>query len=216
MATAVTRCISNVPDDMKPFYALGINVALQTGFQLKTVLSPEEMAVMVSGYSDSMQDKVENPNDILKAHGTTLNDILTGRADNTLSSEKARGADHAEQYVAENPSAVRTESGLVFHETTAGTGDHPEPGIDVLVHYHGTYIDGKVFDSSMDRGEAVKFPSNQVIKGWQEGLALMKAGSKATMVIPSDLAYGDTGSPPAIPPGATLVFDVELIEIFNK
>ena len=107
-------------------YTIGINVALQTGFQLKTVLSPEEMAVMVQGYSDSMQDNVQNPNDILKAHGSTINDILTGRADNTLSSEKDKGVAYADKYIEENSSAVRTESGLVFHETATGTGDHPE------------------------------------------------------------------------------------------
>jgi FKBP-type peptidyl-prolyl cis-trans isomerase len=81
------------------------------------------------------------------------------------------------------------------------------------VHYHGTLIDGTVFDSSVERGEPIKFPLRNVIKGWQEGLALMRKGGKATLVMSSELAYGDNGSPPVIAPGATLVFDVELLEI---
>lgn len=81
------------------------------------------------------------------------------------------------------------------------------------MHYHGTLSDGTVFDSSVERGEPLKFPLSNVIAGWQEGVAMMKAGGKATLVVPSDLAYGDSGSPPVIPPGATLRFDVELIEV---
>ena len=90
-----------------------------------------------------------------------------------------------------------------------------QPTLDstVVVHYHGTLIDGTVFDSSVNRGEPIKFPLRNVIKGWQEGVAMMKTGGKATLVLPAEIAYGDTGSPPVIAPGATLVFDVELIEV---
>lgn len=91
------------------------------------MLTAEEMAVMVAGYSDSMQGKVENPNDILKKHGTAINEILTDRADNTLVAEKGRGSTHAEKYLEDHPDAVRTDSGLVFHETAAGTGRAPTP-----------------------------------------------------------------------------------------
>jgi hypothetical protein len=89
------------------------------------VLSPEEMAVMVAGYSDSMQDQVVDANELLKTHGPAINDILSARADNTLSSEQKKGADHAAAYLEQHPDAIRTESGLVFHETTAGSGDPP-------------------------------------------------------------------------------------------
>jgi FKBP-type peptidyl-prolyl cis-trans isomerase FkpA len=83
----------------------------------------------------------------------------------------------------------------------------------VRVHYHGTLVDGTVFDSSKERGEPLEFPLRNVIKGWQEGVALMKVGGKATLVCPPDIAYGDSGSPPVIAPGATLVFEVELLNV---
>jgi FKBP-type peptidyl-prolyl cis-trans isomerase FkpA/FKBP-type peptidyl-prolyl cis-trans isomerase FklB len=83
----------------------------------------------------------------------------------------------------------------------------------VLVHYHGKLLNGVVFDSSLDRGEPIKFPLKNVIKGWQEGVSMMKIGGKATLICPPDLAYGDSGSPPVIAPGATLVFDVELLDV---
>ena len=95
----------------------------------------------------------------------------------------------------------------------AGTGAQPTATSKVKVHYHGTLVDGKVFDSSVDRGEPISFALNQVIKGWQEGLQMMQVGGKARLVIPSDLAYGDQGRPGTIPGGATLIFEVELLAI---
>jgi FKBP-type peptidyl-prolyl cis-trans isomerase FklB len=83
----------------------------------------------------------------------------------------------------------------------------------VKCHYHGTLLDGSIFDSSMDRGEPVVFPVNGVIKGWQEALQLMTVGSKWKLYVPSDLAYGDSSPSPSIGPGSLLVFDVELISI---
>ena len=94
-----------------------------------------------------------------------------------------------------------------------GTGAKPTATDKVRVHYHGTTLDGEVFDSSVQRGETIVFPLNQVIKGWTEGLQLMPIGSKFIFYIPSDLAYGDRGAGPTIKPGATLIFEVELFEI---
>lgn len=105
-------------------------------------------------------------------------------------------------------------SGLQYKVLTAGKGKvSPKATDTVVTHYHGTLIDGTVFDSSYDRGEAVSFPVNAVIKGWTEALMKMKVGDKWQLVIPSELAYGEQGAPPKIGPGATLIFDVELLDI---
>ena len=105
-----------------------------------------------------------------------------------------------------------TESGLQYKVVLEGNGARPKSTDTVNVHYHGTLINGSVFDSSVQRGEPISFPLNQVIQGWTEGLQLMTVGSKYTFFIPADLAYGD--SPVGtIPAGSTLVFDVELLGV---
>lgn len=108
-----------------------------------------------------------------------------------------------------------TASGLQYIETLAGTGDFPAPGDNVSVNYVGKLQDGTVFDSSENAGQPITFQlgTGQVIPGWDEGIALMKKGGKATLVIPPDLAYGEQGAGGVIPPNATLVFDVELVDI---
>jgi peptidylprolyl isomerase len=105
---------------------------------------------------------------------------------------------------------------IEYIETEAGTGDQPVPGDRVAVHYTGTLADGTVFDSSLERGQPIEFVLGQgmVIPGWEQGIAMMSEGGKATLVIPPDLAYGPQGSPPTIPPDATLTFEVELVEVF--
>ena len=110
---------------------------------------------------------------------------------------------------------MKTESGLEYIEIEAGTGDQAKAGRTVRVHYTGKFLDGKVFDSSVARGDPLEFPlgAGRVIKGWDEGIALMKVGGKAQLTIPPQLAYGERGAGGVIPPNATLVFDVELISI---
>ena len=135
------------------------------------------------------------------------------RANSRVETEKKSGEDYIAKYMLNNLNAVKTDSGLVYLETLAGTGAMPTTANTVKVNYHGTLIDGTVFDSSFDRGQPISFPLGNVIKGWQEGVAMMRVGGKATMVIPADIAYGNNGSPPTIPPGATLQFDVELLDI---
>ncbi len=108
---------------------------------------------------------------------------------------------------------LTTTSGLRYIKVVSGTGEQATNGKTVDVHYTGYLMDGHIFDSSIERGQPISFPlgNNMVIKGWEEGIALMKVGDKIRLIIPSQLAYGDRGAPGVIPPNATLIFDVELM-----
>jgi FKBP-type peptidyl-prolyl cis-trans isomerase len=129
--------------------------------------------------------------------------------------ESAKG--EADKFLAENgarPEVVVLDSGLQYEIITEGNGAKPaDATAQVSVHYHGTTLEGKVFDSSVERGQPASFGLNQVIKGWTEGVQLMNVGSKFKFFIPADLAYGDQGAGADIKPGATLIFEVELLEI---
>ncbi len=136
-----------------------------------------------------------------------------------MKSEKASVAKKAgEEFLAnnkKNPKVVTLPSGLQYEVITAGTGAKPSVSDTVRCHYKGTLLDGTVFDSSVDRGQPAEFPVSGVIRGWVEALPLMNVGSKWKLFIPSDLAYGDSQAGPSIPPGSTLVFEVELLAIVN-
>ena len=106
-----------------------------------------------------------------------------------------------------------TDSGLQIIEIEVGTGDTAQAGDQVTVHYTGWLTDGTKFDSSLDRGEPTSFPLDGVIQGWQEGIPGMQVGGTRRLIIPSELAYGEAGSPGGIPPNAELIFDVELVEL---
>lgn len=107
------------------------------------------------------------------------------------------------------PGAIRTPSGLIYRELRAGTGSSPAATDTVKVNYRGTLVNGTKFDSS----EGIKFPLNQVIPCWTEGVQKMKVGGKSELVCPSSIGYGERGSPPEIPGGATLIFEIELLGI---
>ncbi len=110
-------------------------------------------------------------------------------------------------------SSQTTASGLEIIHLTEGTGASPQKTQRVRVHYHGTFPDGRVFDSSVERGQPARFPLNRVIRCWTEGVQMMKVGGKAKLICPPEIAYGARGYPPKIPPGATLHFEVELLGI---
>ncbi len=197
----------------KVSYAIGMNIAsnmqnqnleidadqLAAGLkaQLKgeeTLLTKEEMATVLTAFQQEMQMK--------------------------QMAEAAAAAAKAEkenkEFLAANgkkDGVVTLDSGLQYKVIKQGTGASPKADSKVKVHYKGTLVDGKVFDSSYDRGEPAEFPVNQVIPGWTEALQLMKVGDKWQLVIPPELAYGERGAPPRIPPNAVLVFDVELLDI---
>lgn len=134
-----------------------------------------------------------------------------------LKKEKATAARKAgEEFLAANktkPGVVTLPSGLQYLVIKEGAGPKPALTDKVKCHYHGTLIDGTIFDSSVDRGQPIDFPVNGVIKGWVEALQLMPVGSKWKLFIPADLAYGDNQAGPKIAPGSTLIFDVELLDI---
>ncbi len=124
------------------------------------------------------------------------------------------GADFLEKNAQREEIQV-TDSGLQYEVVNEGSGDTPSAASTVRVHYHGTLIDGTVFDSSYDRGQPAEFPVNGVIKGWTEALQLMSTGDKWRLYVPHDLAYGEQGAGAAIGPYSTLIFDVELLEILG-
>lgn len=136
--------------------------------------------------------------------------------------QAAKAEEHKEvialgqQFLAENASrdeVIVTDSGLQYEVLQAGEGDLPKADSTVRTHYHGTLVNGDVFDSSYDRGQPAEFPVNGVIKGWTEALQMMPVGSKWRLYVPSDLAYGEQGAGGAIGPHSTLIFDVELLDI---
>ncbi|KAL3904656.1 MAG: hypothetical protein SGARI_004830 [Bacillariaceae sp.] len=203
-------------DDKMPFYALGTNLALQVGGQgnFKTLLEEEELDVVLEGFCENLRGTAtQDARVILSTYGQQLNKILAERTNEIVDRVKKDGDEFIANFLDCTDDAVKTDSGLVYYSMKEGEGASPELSNTVECHYHGTLTDGTVFDSSVDRGQTISFPLGGVIKGWQEGLAMMKEGGKATLVIPSDLAYGDAGSGDTIPPGATLKFEVELFKV---
>ncbi|CAN5768200.1 hypothetical protein BH24GEM1_BH24GEM1_17640 [soil metagenome] len=128
---------------------------------------------------------------------------------------EARGGAAASGFEIDSAALTKTASGLQYQEMATGTGPEATPGQIAVVHYTGWLTDGTKFDSSRDRGQPFSFPlgGGQVIAGWDQGVAGMKVGGRRKLVIPPELGYGPMGSPPVIPPAATLVFDVELLEL---
>ena len=203
-------------EEDKKLYAIGLSVAGNSLAAFKGEFTPEEVAMITEGFRDGILEG--EPKVDASAYGQELNNYLQQRFQNVQEHakegavvEKEKGQAFLEK-AAQEPGAVKTASGLVYIELRAGSGAQPQPTDKVKVHYHGMLVDGTVFDSSVERNEPIVHPLNQFVPGWSEGVGMMKVGGKAKLVIPSDLAYGDraTGK---IPPGSTLVFEVELLGI---
>ena len=193
-------------DQDQALYALGY--ALWRNLQ-SFDLTADEIAAVQRGLSDAA--KGVPPTVTIEEARPRLDAMRKERGERKLVAAKEEGAAYVAKATAE-PGAVKSESGLVYRELVAGTGPSPTKADRVKVHYRGTLIDGTEFDSSYKRNAPTEFPLNRVIGCWTEGLGMMKVGGKANLVCPADIAYGDKGRP-SIPPGATLVFEVELLEV---
>ena len=192
-------------DDEKTVYALG----LMMGQSIAPFnLSPAEIEIVKRALTDSAAGKPELE---LSQWGPKIQPLANSRAAVVAEKQKALSAAYLAKAAAE-PGAVKTDSGLVYREVKVGDGASPKATDTVKVHYRGTLVNGTEFDSSYKRNEPAQFPLNGVIKCWTEGVQRMKVGGKSVLVCPSDLAYGDQGRP-SIPGGATLIFEIELLDI---
>jgi len=188
-------------------YSLGMNIGQNLKNEGLDSLNTELLAKALQAYlhGDSLKLK---PTDA----GQLVNNFLNDLKEKKSLENKAAG----EKFLEENkkrPGVVTLPSGLQYEIIKEGTGEKPLATDKVTTHYHGTFIDGKVFDSSVERGQPAQFPVNRVIPGWTEALQLMPVGSKWKLWIPYNLAYGEKGYPPKIAPYTTLIFEVELISI---
>ena len=139
------------------------------------------------------------------------------RSSSSDRTEGSRRLVKSDRILREKAEVAMTESGLIYEVLVQGDGRRPGPTSKVKVHYVGTFEDGKVFDSSREHGQQpLELPLNAVIKGWAEGLQIMREGAQYRFEIPPELAYGDSGTGGRIPPGSTLIFDVELIEVVEE
>ncbi|MBM7112315.1 FKBP-type peptidyl-prolyl cis-trans isomerase [Archangium primigenium] len=193
-------------EEQKTFYALGSTL----GRQIQVFnMSPEDLAYMQAGLSAEVLGK--EPAVDVRSYGPLIVELARNRSEARAAEAKKKSQPFLEA-AAQEPGAVRTESGLIYKDLTVGSGASPTASDTVTVHYRGTLPDGKEFDSSYTRNEPAQFPLDGVIKCWTEGVAKMKVGGKAKLVCPSDLAYGDRGTP-GIPGGSALVFEVELVDV---
>jgi len=193
-------------DEQKTIYTLGLLVQRS----IKTFdLSPEELEILMRALVDGAAGK---PAFALDEWGPKVEPLANARGVRLIARGKEAGKAYVDNAAAET-GAVKTASGLVYRDVTVGTGRSPMARETVKVHYRGTLIDGTVFDNSYERNEPTTFVLAEVLPCWTEGVQRMKVGGKARLVCPSDLSYGDAGAPPAIPGGATLVFEVELLEV---
>lgn len=193
---------------------LGDKVSYTLGYQLAKGFGSEvDFKMMKRGYDDAVAKK-KSPMTETEMR-SAMQEFQKQAADRDAKANQTAG----EAFLAANKGkegVVTLPSGLQYKVMQRGTGASPAATDEVTVHYHGTLITGEVFDSSVERGQPATFPLNRVIKGWTEGLQLMKTGGKWTFYIPSDLAYGPQRRSEKIGPNSTLVFEVELKSIKGK
>jgi len=201
----------DMTQEEKNSYAIGANI----GGDLKNAGIELNFEAFKQGVMDALKGENKFTMEEMQAAFENIQKTLEAKQNVGSEIEKERG----KQFLAENKKregVKETESGLQYEVIVMGDGPKPAATDQVKVHYTGKTLEGEIFDSSVQRGEPITFGLNQVIKGWTEGLQLMPVGSKFMFYIPSDLAYGDRGAAGGmIKPGATLIFEVELLDIPN-
>jgi len=213
---AGTMCAQDKPDLKDPkirsSYALGVDI----GTNLKRQDLDLDAKSLAAGISEAFAGKSAlTPAEVQETLAELRKQVMA-QMETKAKAAGGKNLKEGEDFLAANAKkdgVKTTASGLQYKVLKAGTGATPKPSDEVNVHYHGTLIDGTVFDSSVERGEPISFPVTGVIPGWVEALQLMKVGDKWQIYIPSKLAYGERGSGPKIGPNSALIFDVELLGI---
>ena len=188
-------------------YSLGVNIGENIKTQFPNI-DLKNFEAAIKDVLDNSKEPIISGADAQK----TIQEYFTKQQAKASESVVEEGT----KFLAENSkkeNVVTLESGLQYEVIKSGDGAKPTLNAQVTTHYHGTLIDGTVFDSSVERGEPASFPVSGVIKGWTEALQLMNVGSKWRLFVPYDLAYGEKGAGPQIGPFTTLIFEVELISI---
>jgi FKBP-type peptidyl-prolyl cis-trans isomerase FkpA len=206
-STAPAAAAAGPSEDEKTFYAAGFML----GRNLSQLgLTPVEIEAAKKGLADAALGK--QPEQALETYGPKIQAAIQLRQAKRAEAEKAKAQTFLEN-AAKEAGATKTASGLIYTTITPGTGKSPAATDVVKVNYRGTLIDGTEFDSSYKHNQPAEFLVSQVVPCWREGVQKMKVGEKAKLVCPSSIAYGDQGSPPTIPGGATLVFELELLSV---
>ena len=204
---AVTADVALETENQKTLYAIGMIISNQ----LQTfALSEEELAPIVQGMMDGIKGEPSQVD--MGIYEAKINELVAERSAIVAAKEAAASNSYLEQFESDE-SIVKTASGALVKMLEEGTGETPGAADTVMVHYEGTLIDGTVFDSSLSRGSPATFPLSGVIPCWTEGLQKIKVGGRAQLICPANTAYGERGVPPKIGPGATLIFEVNLLEI---
>jgi FKBP-type peptidyl-prolyl cis-trans isomerase FklB len=193
-------------------YAIGLSVA---NFYKQQEITGINTALVLKAIND-VNRKTANPKDTLLINEQQANACISGYMQKAKAAKASGNKKIGEDFLAANkskPGVVTTPSGLQYMVMKEGTGAKPALTDKVKCHYHGTLLDGRVFDSSVDRGQPIELNVNGVIPGWTEALQMMPVGSKWKLFVPSNLAYGDQQMGPLIAPGSTLIFEVELLDI---
>lgn len=194
-------------EEQKTLYAVGANISRSLNI---FSLTSKELELVIQGLQDTQSAKKADFD--VNSYNSKIQELARTRRKSLGDKQAGAGKEYLAMSAKEK-GAVKTQSGIVYIPVSEGKGESPKATDTVKVNYQGTLIDGKEFDSTYKRGKPMEFRLDNVIKCWTEGLQLMKPGGRSKLVCPADLAYGDNGAGELILPGATLQFEVELLEV---